>query len=170
MQAIYPFRWDVTKRSQLCTLVSTPEVDKETWLQWPDLTSNSYRLSPAHGHTYKWFLTELRRCSARIVAFCDNSDLFFVGRSPDSIFDYLSGLLFDSSWANRLTLLHFSTGGLDWQEAFEYNPSAITDMREYLTHLSLDPVGLARRERPVAFVDIVAKGRTFGKLVGFFMD
>src|SRR5687768_17548559 len=126
---IHPFRWDVSKRSQLGTLVGTPEGDKETWLRGEVQTGGSY-WNPYF--TYEWFVTELRRCSARIIAFCDNSDLFFVGRSPDSIFDYLSGLLFDTNWANRLNLLHFSTGWLDWQEAFEYNPSAITDMRQYL--------------------------------------
>ena len=143
---------------------------KKTGSNGETLTRGSYRLWTEH--TYEWFVTELRRCAARVIAFCDNSDLFFVGRSPDCIFDYLSGLLFDSSWANRLNLLHFSTGALDWQEAFEYYPSGVADadMRQYLTHLGLDPTGLARRERSVAIVDIVATGETFGKLVSFFKD
>ncbi|NLC24613.1 MAG: hypothetical protein GX776_09170 [Oxalobacter sp.] len=37
-------------------------------------------------------------CCARIIAFAGNSDLVFVGRSPESFFDLLSGMLFDTTW------------------------------------------------------------------------
>jgi hypothetical protein len=84
-----PFRWNITRRSQLGGLVEG---------------------SPPP--TYAGFIDDLQQCGARVIALCDNGDLFFVGRSPESLFDHLSGLLFDSSWARRLWLVQFSAEGL----------------------------------------------------------
>ena len=66
-----PFRWDLTRRNQLGSL-----------------------LEGEAAATYKSFPTHLLACCARVVAFSGDSDLIFVGRSPESIFDHLSGLLF----------------------------------------------------------------------------
>lgn len=47
--------------------------------------------------TFPGFQEQLLVACARVLALCDNSSLYFVGRSPESIFDHLSGLLFDTS-------------------------------------------------------------------------
>jgi hypothetical protein len=51
-------------------------------------------------------LLELARCCARVLAFAGDSDLVFVGRSPESLFDLLSGFLEGTSRAGRASLLN----------------------------------------------------------------
>jgi hypothetical protein len=140
--AIYPFRWDITRPEQLGGLLSGPVQE-----------------------SYPGFEQDLLDCSAKIISLCDNADLYFVGRSPQSIYDLLSGLLFDTSWAERLHLFHFSmfcwdVTGLD----HEYS-GALEALHAYLTYLKLDPVSLLNRARPVVFVDAVCSGGTFGNLI-----
>jgi hypothetical protein len=139
-----PFRWDVTRRDQLGSLV-----EGEAAAAYDDF----------HEH--------LLACCSRVLAFAGDSDLIFVGRSPESVFDHLSGLLFDSSWAGRLTLLHFSMRFRAEDEIRRKHPGAMETMRAYLGHLGLHPEGLATRARPVAFIDLVLTGDTFGRLVTF---
>src|SRR5918997_5672877 len=80
-----PFRWDLTRRNQLGNLIA----GERAW---------AYDAFPDH----------LLPCCSRVLAFAGDSDLVFIGRSPESIFDHLSGLLFSTSWFDRLELLHFS--------------------------------------------------------------
>lgn len=135
-----PFRWNLEQRSTLGTLVDGP----------------FQPLDPV-------FLDEVTRCCARIVAFSHNSDLFFVGRSPENFFDHLSGLLLDSTWAPRPHLLHFSLR----EDAQDVGTQAWNALRAYFTAVGLNPEQLASRERPVTFVDLVASGGTFGNIVQF---
>ena len=135
-----PFRWSLENRTSLGALIdgTFPPLD------------------PA-------FLHELTRCCARIVAFSEDSELCFVGRSPEHCFDYLSGLLFDSTWADRLHLLHFSL-----RYAYpNIHHQAWSALRAYFTSVGLDPKHLIRRMRPVTFVDLVASGGTCGNIVQF---
>ena len=136
-----PFRWDVTRRNQLGKLVEGERA-----------------------FAYDAFLDHLLPCCARVIAFAGNADLIFIGRSPESIFDHLSGLLFDSSWFDRLELLHFSMRFRDESEIRNEHPDAVEAMRSYLQQLGLHPEGIATRCRPVAFIDLVATGDTFGRL------
>ncbi len=137
-----PFRWDLTRREQLGSLAvgeAAPE--------------------------YTGFRDDLLATCARVIGFGGDRDLVFVGRSPESIFDHLSGLLFDTTWFPRLELLHFSMRY--WEEAMvrATHPGAIDSLRDYLTSIRLDPASIAKRARPVAFVDLVSTGDTLGRLV-----
>jgi hypothetical protein len=78
------------------------------------------------------------------------------------MFDFLSGLLFETSWAERLNLLHFSMSGTTDEDV---KPQALKAIKHYLAHAGLEPAKIAQRERPAAFVDIVATGETFGRLI-----
>ncbi len=100
-----PFRWNLTHRSHLGNLV-----EGERARAYPSLSD------------------DLLRCCSRLLAFSDDANLVFVGRSPESIFDYLSGLLFDSSWFERLELLHFSMRFQDENKIREEYPPAINAM------------------------------------------
>jgi hypothetical protein len=165
MQPIYPFRWDITKRSQLGRLLDEPVMDPDVWLQ-----EEVSRLRGGSGGRFwveyaRWIEAELLRATARTLGYAGNSDLYFVGRSPESLFDYLSGLLLATSWAERSHLLHFSMSYTDTSELAREYPAELGEMRRYLTHLQLDPAGLLQRDRPVAFVDIVVSGRTLGNLI-----
>jgi hypothetical protein len=139
-----PFRWDLTRRTQLGTLINGEKAQ-----------------------TYDAFSDHLLRCCVRVLALAGDSDLIFVGRSPESIFDYLSGLLFDTTWFDRPELLHFSMRFREESEILKEHPEAIQAMRSYLHHLELHPEGIATRRRPAAFIDLVSTGDTFGRLITF---
>lgn len=93
-----------------------------------------------------------------------DADLVFVGRSPESLFDYLSGVLHGTSWAGRLDLLPFSMRGWPVHAIRRTYPGAVEAMRDQLAGAGLTPHQLARGSRPLAFVDLVASGETFGRL------
>ena len=142
-----PFRWDLTNRNHLGSLI-----DGEQAVSYPS------------------FSDHLLSCCARVLAFGGDADLIFVGRSPESIFDHLSGLLFDTSWFDRLELLHFSMRFREEEAIRQEHPEAINAMRAYLRHLGLHPEGIATRVRPAAFIDLVLTGDTFGRLVTFLRN
>jgi len=142
-----PFRWNLTHRNHLGKLIEGERA-----------------------RTYDAFIDDLMLCCSRIIAFSDDSNLFFVGRSPESIFDFLSGLLFDSVWFERLELLHFSMRFQEESKIKEEYPKAVDAMREYFRHLGLHPETIATKERPVAFVDLVSSGDTFGRLITFLFN
>jgi hypothetical protein len=110
------------------------------------------------------FLQNVMVCCARIIALCDNSDLCFVGRSPENLFDLLSGLFLDSHWSRRIQLLQLSWRGI---EDDQIAPRALAALRSYLEISRLDPWHLARKEHPVAFVDLIYSGETLGNLLSF---
>ena len=142
-----PFRWDLTHRNHLGSLV-----DADRAASYPD------------------FLAQLLPCCSRVLAFAGDCDLIFIGRSPESIFDHLSGLLFDTSWFDRLELLQFSMRFTEETDVRRERPESIDAMRAYLQHLGLHPEGIATRVRPVAFTDLVLTGDTFGRLVIFLRN
>jgi len=141
-----PFRWDVTKREQLGRLLEGPVAG-----------------------SYVGFSPKLLRCCARVLSFCDDSDLIFVGRSPESIFDLLSGLLADSSWAKRLNLFVISVLSLPEPKDAHF-AEQMSAIREQMAALGLTPAQLAHRQRPLALVDLVAGGHTFGNITHMLLQ
>jgi hypothetical protein len=139
---IRPFRWNPAKRSELGRLIDDRAADDAAWLE-----------------------DALLPLLARVIAFCDDGDLFFVGRSPESLFDYLSGLLLDSSWAGRLHLLHYSMWGMSVDRMETEYPQALGELHRYLTALALDPLAIKNRPRAVTLVDLVSQGQTFDSLI-----
>lgn len=137
-----PFRWNLTNYSHLGSLINGEKAE-----------------------VYGDFSNQLLHCCSRVLALAGNSDLIFVGRSPESIFDHLSGLLFQTSWFDRLELLQFSLRYYDRPHIRAQYPTAIAAMRSYLHQLNLHPQGLIQRPRPVAFIDLVATGDTFHSLI-----
>jgi hypothetical protein len=142
-----PFRWDVTEAGKLGTLV---EGDR--------------------AGTCDGFARGLLASCARVVASAGNADLVFVGRSPESLHDLLSGLLWDTSWRTRLTLLQFSVGYTERSAACRRSPESLAAFRAYLDALGLSPAKLIVRERPVALVDLVSSGRTLHHLLRLIRD
>jgi hypothetical protein len=142
MEFPLPFRWDLQQRS---TVEGMLEGDVAA--------------------TYAGFTDELLACCAGIVGRSQGADLCFVGRSLESVFDHLGGLLLDTSWLANLALLPLSLwrdpdGALD-------TPPRKRALRDYLTAQAFDPASIARRERPVALVDLVSTGATLGGIVEF---
>ncbi|MEU7850259.1 hypothetical protein AB0B69_22900 [Micromonospora parva] len=131
-----PFRWDLVSPAQLGALLdAVPE---------PDL----------------WFLPDLLECAGKVLARSADADLYFVGRSPDSIFDLLSGALAATTWCDRCHQLPLSL----WSDPDAMTPAQVAQFRSNLSRLGITPHGLAHRQRPVAFVDLVFGGRTYENL------
>ncbi|MFI7060980.1 hypothetical protein ACIBL3_08370 [Kribbella sp. NPDC050124] len=131
-----PFRWDLVRPDQLGSLLDGVEE--------PDL----------------FFLDDLVECAARVLAQCADGELYFVGRSVDSLFDLLSGALADTAWSSRLhplPLSLFRGAGQDLADA---------ELRQLRTNLAADGLAPAdlMRGRPTVFVDLVYQGSTFENL------
>lgn len=135
-----PFRWNIARREQLGRLVDGPALPEQPL-----------------------FVPALRACAARALAFAGDADLLFVGRSPENLFDYLSGAFADGGWAERCALLNISLRA-DLATLRRQYPQAQTQVRAMLEAHGLAPAQLLRRPRPVALVDLVASGGTFGTL------
>lgn len=142
-----PFRWNLAKREQLGKLANRGAND-----------------------AYPGFIDDLRTCSSRVLAFAGNSKLVFVGRSPESIFDYLSGLLVNTSWANRCILLNISNRGYALGRIHALFPGAITGIKSQLTSLDLSPSQIIVQPRSLAFIDLVYTGGTFGHLANLMLS
>ncbi len=151
-----PFRWNIQQRVTLGSLLDAPRKDIPEDGPPPYTPLGKPAQYPIDA------LAEMSGDCARIIALSNNADLCFVGRSLESLFDYLSGLVSDTDWAERLWLLQFS-----WYGNPTIQPRELAGLRYYFEHSELDPYHVARRKRPVAFVDIVASGDTFGNLVTF---
>ncbi|HVG44587.1 MAG TPA: hypothetical protein VM890_07650 [Longimicrobium sp.] len=138
-----PFRWNVARREQLGSLVEGPPP----------------KLKPA-------FMDELRDCCARVLAMAGDSGLVFVGRSPESLFDYLSGAFAGTSWDDRCVLLNVSMRYETAEQVERESPEALRALHRQFRALRLSPADIAAGERPTAFVDFLCQGHTFGHLVG----
>lgn len=135
---IQPFRWDVRKREQLGGLLEG---------------------QPAEAYPEFW--DDLRVCCARVLSACQDGRLVCVGRSPESLFDYLSGALNQSSWATRLSLLNISL--------YHRHSGKIRDTRfnlfcKHLSALELDPQQIASKPHKTVLVDVVQTGTTYNNL------
>lgn len=150
-----PFRWNIQQRAKLGRLLEGPQPG------FPEDRSSLYL--PEQPPRYPAdALSEITRECARIVAFSQNASICFVGRSLESLFDYLSGLLIETSWTGRVQLLQFS-----WYGDPDIQVGEVAGLRHYFEHMGFDPFHLRHRERPVAFVDLVESGTTFGNLIAF---
>lgn len=105
------------------------------------------------------FLSALTDTTAKVLARADGADLCFLGRSLDSMYDLLTGALEHSPWDGQLLRLPVScTSDHAW------SPATVRRFREHLAAVGLEPYALARRKRPIALVDVVAWGRSYGIL------
>jgi hypothetical protein len=129
-----PFRWDLVRPDQLGTLLGG--------VAEPDL----------------WFVEELTECAAKVLARCGDGELYFVGRSVDSMYDLLSGALSGTPWQDRVHQLPLSMAGAGTASFGERDAARL---RANLTAAGLSPGHLARGRRPTVFVDLVYTGYTF---------
>lgn len=139
-----PFRWNLVTPDELGSLLAGTST--------PDL----------------WFLDDLVACAGKVLARSRDGDLVFVGRSLDSMFDLFSGALADGAerdlWRLPLSFQRPAAGaGRRWRRR-PLTPAERARAREILAGVQVTPRGLARRRRPVAFVDVVAGGNTFTDL------
>jgi hypothetical protein len=137
-----PFRWNLRYRESLGRLLDGPRAP-----------------------VYPEFVDDLLACAARCLALSHNGDLCFLGRSPESLFDLLSGLLLDTTWADRLRLVAFSMRRLDARTVRRRIPGALESLHGYFRLLGISPDQLITAAHPVVFIDLVDSGQTLGHLV-----
>ena len=150
------FRWNITKREQLGRLGDDgPAV----------AGAAPGEIEPS----YHDLLRGIRDCSARVLAMAGDARLVFVGRSPESLYDYLMGALSGTPWADRLTLVNLSFRDVEngWAGLDE---AARAGICAQLRALELDPSRIASAPRPIAFVDLICEGITFENLLGLLFD
>ncbi|HEX5870496.1 MAG TPA: hypothetical protein VFY65_08775 [Longimicrobium sp.] len=145
---VVPFRWDVRRREQLGRLLSAPPPERPYWY------------IPTR---FRDLLAGVRGASARVLARAGDARLVFVGRSPENLFDYLTGALADTPWSNRCDLLSVSLMGAEDRVP----PPALRALRQQHAALGLHPAAIASAPLPIAFVDLVSSGGTFGHLSAF---
>lgn len=114
------------------------------------------------------FVQGIQTCCAKVLARSGDSDLIFVGRSPESLYDYLSGVLAGTSWETRCRLLNYSNRYQSVAHLQSSIPGAVRAMRAQLRWFDLDPRQFSARRR-VAFVDLVSGGSTLGHLTEFMV-
>jgi len=134
-----PFRWNISKREQLGRLIDG--VDTE--ISGP-------------------YLAELRQSAARLVSQADGAAMVFVGRSPESYFDYFSGLFHEIDNTPELTLFQYSGRFTD---IGDLGVAELQALRAHMSSLGIDPNGIATRPDGVAFCDLVSEGGTYAGLV-----
>lgn len=141
-EPIVPFRWNLARREQLGRLGL---------------------VEPAE--TYRGFLEDLRTAAAKVLARSGDSDLVFLGRSPETLFDYLSGILADVARPPSLTLLQWSSPAWNAEALARRKTVELEAMLGYLEAERLDPRSIASYGKPVRFIDVVSSGHTFATLL-----
>ncbi len=142
-----PFRWNIAKHEQLGGFVEQPDP------------------LPTHA-----FISELQQCCVRILGQAGDSDLVFIGRSPENIFDYMSGILADTAWATRCMLVNISIRDEPIDKIRQQYPAALPAIYEYLTAVGLTPRQIAQRAVPITLIDLVDSGGTLGSLLNLWLD
>jgi len=142
----FPFRWRIEAPDELGSLIK------------PDLELSDRLLS------------DVRYCAARILAFSQNSRLVFVGRSLDSVHDYLTAILDNTSWHNRLLRLNISLYGHSIGHIRQNHPKSFASLKKYFEELTIDPIAVKSNKIPTSFVDVVCEGGTYEQIFKLLND
>jgi len=139
-----PFRWDIKKREQLGQLL-----DGEI------------------ATFYSGYLKELRVCSAKVLEYSDDRRMVFVGRSAENIFDYLSGILENTLFENRVEILNISNRFYQIKALAKEAPDSYYALKQHFEALGISPKQLIADKHGICFVDLVSEGFTFDRLFEF---
>lgn len=139
-----PFRWNFARREQL-----------GSWIE--DV--------PGFRPMRRDDLEALRLTAARIIAMSEAAHLAFIGRTPEHFYDYLSGCFEGCSGLPSLSLVPFSMRWLDEGGAASVPAHKLSGLAAAFADAGLSPDRIARSDRPVALVDMIAYGGTMQALV-----
>ncbi len=110
------------------------------------------------------YIKDIIETSAKILNYCRDGDIFFIGRSPENIYDFLLGAL-DSPWKDRLHLVLISMAGYeDYNSLSSMQKSSI---QSYLTNCGLHPQAIISRKRRTCLVDFVCRATTIDNFLLF---
>jgi hypothetical protein len=102
-----------------------------------------------------------------VVAHSNNQRLVFLGRSPQSLFDYFSGTFAETSWSPRIGLLNMSNRFESIETIRRRFPMAIPALKTHFSDHEVSPEDIASGSRGVCFCDLAAEGGTFEHLFTF---
>lgn len=142
-----PFRWNLDKREQLGSL-----------------------LDGQRAVTYPYFKENIQMLSSQVLARSSDSHLAFVGRSPESLFDYLSGVLVKHDKINELHHLNLSNRRTAIDQIEKKNPGATGALKEHFEACEISPEQILHRKKKTLFVDLVCDGGTFKQITQFLFD
>jgi len=141
---VKPFRWNLKKREQLGSLVSGNFV----------CDSAGYE-------------DDLAECAAKLLARSASRRLVFVGRSPENIYDYLAGVLHNTSHESKIDLLNISNRFRDPFEIRNELPESYNALKQHFIELEISPEQLIGTSVGICFADLVAEGGTFENIFRF---
>jgi hypothetical protein len=112
---------------------------------------------------------QIVEAAARVIEKCFNGNIYFIGRSPEYIYDYLRSALKDlKAWRDRCRLVIISTakapGYMDLTE------EARDGLKTYLEKEGLSPGNIIRGRKRTCLVDFLFSGRTITVLVNFLFN
>ena len=136
-----PFRWDFSRAEQLGRLSEGPLPEA-----YPD------------------FLEDVKAAAARILAFSEDGYIVFIGRSPESIYDYLSGAFSKSPKVEDFVLLNVSNRYEIIQKSGRHRAEAYAAAKVHFSGCAVAPQQILARSKPTILVDLVAHGSTFKNL------
>ncbi|MCJ8274148.1 MAG: hypothetical protein MJK04_32715 [Psychrosphaera sp.] len=139
-----PFRWDIKKKEQLGNLLTA-------------------EANPA----YPEYEEQLLDCAVKVVARSQGRKLIFVGRSPENIFDYLSGIFDNSEQLSQLDILNISNRFRTIDIIKSEWPKAFPALKNHFTDLGLSPKQIIGAPNGICFCDLVSEGGTFENLFAF---
>lgn len=139
-----PFRWNLKKKEQLGGLLK------------------------GHRHyASQRYHDELRVCSVQVLGRSENRRIIFVGRSPQNIFDYLSGTLQNTPLEDHLDILNISNRDYGVRDLAKHMPASYAALKKHFMELGISPKQLIASKRGICFVDLVCDGFTFDNLYEF---
>lgn len=165
------FRWNI-KRSEQLPREEVEFINKLPSGYW---FFNKNEINYIHAdskntiYVYPEFEEELIQTIAQILSNIRNGEMFFIGRSPEHIYDFLSGALEHIPvYHNKLHLVNISirraydNTGYDGLE--EKQKIAIC---QYLSKSGLHPKNIIQRKQRTCLIDFVHSGWTFDNLTNF---
>lgn len=141
-----PFRWNLARSEQLGGLLAGDR-------------------SPS----YSGYREDLVKVCAKVFASCANCELVFVGRSPENIFDYLSGVFEGTSWRERLHHLNISNRGRAVEEIRQKSPANYQALLGHFRQLGITHDNILHKRDGIVFVDLVYSGGTYEQLARFLV-
>lgn len=139
-----PFRWNIKKREQLGRLL---DVEAEC--------------------AYENYEDHLSDCAAKVVARSSDKRIIFIGRSPENIFDYLSGVFQGTSHEKKIDILNISNRFREIDDIKKKFPGAYDFLKEHFIEMGVSPKQIVSEHNGVCFSDLVAWGGTFQRLFEF---
>ncbi|MDM8558355.1 hypothetical protein [Candidatus Parabeggiatoa sp. HSG14] len=139
-----PFRWNIRKKEQLGSLL--------------DITAEE---------AYDDYEDHLAECASKVVARSGGRKLIFVGRSPENIFDYLSGVFENTNHESQIDILNISNRFMDIDNIRKELPLSYKALKDHFMVLGIAPNQIVLNTKGICFCDLVYWGGTFEKLFEF---